>query len=391
MLPEKKISKGNLLFCLLDAVDLVNPVFSKFQIQCAYWVDLVTSQGEFTASERENAITETLLTSMVGIQPTLTPLHFLESKQDWDMVTDTIFKQFRHFNPFGSLSEDPHKTEHLIRIIEESFAFFAQDPQQLSELEEIIHNSCYEGPLKKAYLETLEHPKSANLFESFLEQYIYEDPSWKVLPVNDQDLFDFAYAFISLASLNRKQVITHAFSVAEIANEIGHLLGIPKMTCLRLRIAALFHDLGKLGIPEKILDHPKPLSEEDRLTLQNHPFFTFKILKHLDGYRDIVIWASCHHEENDGKDYSLQFNTAAISIEMQILALAEMYTSLKEKRSYRLGYPIEDVMMILRNRINTAYSETLYMTLKQNLGSIEKARVTGESKGKSTREGLLSH
>ena len=388
MLPEKNISTGNLVFCLLDAVDLVNPSFSRFQLQCAYWVGLLTKTSDFTYIEREKALIATLCISMAGIHALLTPISFLEARQDLDVIMNTIFKSFRHFDPFGALSEDPLRTSALIQIIEDSFELFAQNPTSTEDLQERIDALSIDTEQKALYLRGSEHSDAKGLFESFLEQRLYEDTGWSNLAINDQDLYDFAHSFILLASINRRQVAPHAFSVAYVSFEIGKILGIPTLTCLRLKVAALFHGLGKLGIPESILDKPKPLSEEDQLTLQNHPFFTFKILKHLEGYRDIVVWASCHHEENDGKDYALQFNTSAVSIEMQILALAEMYTSLKEVRPYREGYPIEDVIATLRNRVNTAYSETLYMTLKQNLGAIEKARSAGEAYGKKLKESL---
>jgi HD-GYP domain-containing protein (c-di-GMP phosphodiesterase class II) len=114
-----------------------------------------------------------------------------------------------------------------------------------------------------------------------------------------------------------------------------------------LRRAGLLHDLGKLSIPNSILDKPGALTGEEWELVRLHPFFTQCVLERIRGFGALAVVAASHHERLDGRGYHRGLRGEAIPRGGRVLAVADMFEALTADRPYRPAMPEETALKIL--------------------------------------------
>lgn len=114
-----------------------------------------------------------------------------------------------------------------------------------------------------------------------------------------------------------------------------------------LEFGALMHDVGKLGIPEEILNKPGPLDANEWDIMRNHPKLSCKILQPLKSLREILPWIENHHERIDGKGY-YGLTEKEIPYESKIIAVADTYSAITMKRSYKPPRSHEEAIEVMK-------------------------------------------
>ena len=139
----------------------------------------------------------------------------------------------------------------------------------------------------------------------------------------------------------------HSRQVAQISLAIADQLGLPRATQRALEHAALLHDIGKLSVPNSILDKPGPLDAEEWKAVRLHPYYTFRILNHIRGFEALARVAAAHHERLDGRGYFQGLKADEIPFEARILATADVFEALTASRPYRPALPDEVALRIM--------------------------------------------
>lgn len=160
-------------------------------------------------------------------------------------------------------------------------------------------------------------------------------------------LEQFAFTVSKIIDCRSKFTAAHSFGVSETAYIIAKLAKKDETTCRKLRIAGLLHDIGKIGIDTALLEKKGALTKLERSQIETHAYYTSIILGSADGFSDIANWASHHHECRTGGGYPDNIGDDLITEEMDILAYADIFTALAEKRPYRDALPISKIMTIL--------------------------------------------
>ena len=168
-------------------------------------------------------------------------------------------------------------------------------------------------------------------------------------PLAHQEIDRLCEAFADVVDAKSPFTYRHSLGVAEVADTIAHRLGLPNSRCQLVRRAALLHDLGKLSLPNTILDKSGGLSREERTHVQQHPRLTRQILARIQPFREIAAIAGAHHEKLDGSGYPDHLTAPDLPLEARILAVADMYRALTESRPYRPGLTHERAMQLLRS------------------------------------------
>ena len=140
---------------------------------------------------------------------------------------------------------------------------------------------------------------------------------------------------------------THSTRVTRYALKLAKRLGLPKEERNILRQAALMHDLGKIGIPDAILNKTSQLNEEEIEIMRTHPAKTAKILgpiKHLRKHREIAAW---HHERWDGRGYPDRLRGEEIPLMVRIVSIADSWDAITGDRVYRKGMSFTEAVSIL--------------------------------------------
>jgi putative nucleotidyltransferase with HDIG domain len=139
----------------------------------------------------------------------------------------------------------------------------------------------------------------------------------------------------------------HSVRVAALARYLAETRGLPAEQCEKIEIAGLLHDLGKLHMPDIILEKAGPLNELERSIMNQHSYETFEILRHIKGLDEIANWAAFHHEGLNGAGYPFHPRERDLCVEARIIAVADVFQALVQDRPYRAGMQIGAVLAIL--------------------------------------------
>ena len=135
----------------------------------------------------------------------------------------------------------------------------------------------------------------------------------------------------------------HSDRVSEYSVLIGEKLGLPEDQIKTLRIGGLFHDIGKIGIPDSILLKPDKLSDDEYSQIKNHPSIGAHILGSAEIFKDIIPIVKHHHERYDGNGYPSRLKGEEIPYIARIAAVADTFDAMTSRRSYRGPIDIEHV------------------------------------------------
>ncbi|MBD3166547.1 HD domain-containing protein [bacterium] len=130
---------------------------------------------------------------------------------------------------------------------------------------------------------------------------------------------------------------THSSGVAAVAERLAQLSGYSASKALHFRIAGYLHDLGKIAVPEEILEKPSTLDTRQQALMRSHSYYTLRLLEQIEGFGELGKWAAYHHEKLDGTGYPFHVTHEELCPEARLMAVADIFTALTEDRPYREG------------------------------------------------------
>lgn len=130
---------------------------------------------------------------------------------------------------------------------------------------------------------------------------------------------------------------------------------MPRMAIATFRHVApgLLHDIGKLGVSNRILDKPGALDADERAAVERHPLHTWEILRRVRAFDDVAHTAALHHEKLDGSGYPWGLHAEQLDLPARLLSVADIYEALTADRPYRAGMAPAAAMAILRRDRDT--------------------------------------
>ncbi|WP_051330963.1 HD-GYP domain-containing protein [Aneurinibacillus terranovensis] len=224
-------------------------------------------------------------------------------------------------------------------IVEVSIGDSHPDFQNISAdlLEEIDTVWSYDPSMADIYKETLSGIKT--LFEETRGRKVpnVQEISHRFSPMI-ASLLENHYIFHPLQTLKGKDEYTfrHCINVGIFSALIGRLINLPDETCIELGEAGLFHDIGKMLVPDSILNKSTDLTREEMETMRKHTQYGYSMLRKLEAiphsYAEVALY---HHEKLDGSGYPFGLTDHNIPIFAQIVAVADKFDALCSNRPYR--------------------------------------------------------
>jgi len=135
---------------------------------------------------------------------------------------------------------------------------------------------------------------------------------------------------------------SHARWIRDMAVRVGEELGLDPVTLKRVELGALFHDIGKIGIPASILAKPGPLNDEERALIESHPELGERILAPIEQLEHVRPIVRACHERFDGKGYPDHLAGDEIPLEARIIFVCDAFHAMTTTRPYRKALPVEE-------------------------------------------------
>jgi response regulator RpfG family c-di-GMP phosphodiesterase len=178
--------------------------------------------------------------------------------------------------------------------------------------------------------------------------------SQNLAKANEQEIIDTQKEVITtlgqVVESRSSETANHTLRVGDMSYELALLAGIPEAEAELIRMASPMHDVGKIGIPDSILNKPGKLTDEEYRTMQDHPDIGFNILNKSERtvFKAAAIIAHQHHEKWNGTGYPRKIKGEEIHIYGRIVGLVDVFDAIFSDRVYRKAMPLEKVLNIMR-------------------------------------------
>jgi HD-GYP domain-containing protein (c-di-GMP phosphodiesterase class II) len=162
-------------------------------------------------------------------------------------------------------------------------------------------------------------------------------------------------AFNQLLDLKDLNTGVHSTRLAEWAIHVACELGLEERALADIEVAALLHDIGKVGIPDAILNKPAKLTPEEYALMKKHPEYGWAVLRQVPGFEQASLLTLHHHESFDGKGYPGGLKGEEIPVGSRIVSVIDAFDAMVSSRPYREGLPFEEAARRLTEASGTQF------------------------------------
>ncbi len=406
MLRELNVKFSNFLLSLSDTMDMANPAIAAHQLRTAFIAWRLAKEAGFPEKEIEKIYLAALLHDIGALTlEEKQKLHggFDETNLETHCVLGAaLFQLSPLLKPSADIVRYHHRAwEDWDKTIDSPGVADAQILVLADEIERMIHRKHYilhqvDGIASQIMVlsGTKIHPDIVDVFmglsrqedfwldlaSSRLYSILLHSGPFRLVEIEQDDITSIASIFRHVIDFKSRFTATHSTGVAKSAVLLSKYFGLTSTEIGQMKIAGYFHDLGKLAIPNSILEKPGRLTQEEFQIIKQHTYFTYTVLNSIGGLDLIAEWAAFHHEKLDGSGYPFHLKADKINIGARIMAVADIFTALVEDRPYRRGMGRKQVEEILTtNARNGALDRYIVSLLLENYEDIS-SQVRSEQK-----------
>lgn len=374
------LNLGNLLLSLSDAIDLASPEIALHQQRTAY-IALEISQA---AHLPQNITRDIFIASLLHDAGAITSeekiaLHRFEEVQiaDHCMRGALLMQRVPQLEPLAPIILNHHKPwKNWNEPITVPDVTASQIILLADYIERLIDRNTFilhqRESIRKKVISTagtMVHPEIVSHFldiskkEAFWLNIIYprlfsllfHTGPLKNTTVDYSILETVSQFFRDIIDFKSPFTATHTAGVTTAADILARKAGMSEKEILEIRIAANLHDLGKLAIPNSILEKPGSLTEREYDIIKSHSFHTYHIINSISGLSSIASMAALHHEKPDGTGYPFCYKEEEISAGTRIITVADMFTAISEDRPYRRAMDKKNIISTFHYLIDNKF------------------------------------
>jgi len=169
--------------------------------------------------------------------------------------------------------------------------------------------------------------------------------------------------FQKIIDFRSRFTATHSAGVSAASIMLSRIIGLSQIEIRLMEVAGNLHDLGKLAIPNSILEKPGKLTKEEMAVMKSHTYYTYSVINTIGGLQQVAEWAAYHHERLDGSGYPFHCKADELNTGARILMVADIFTALAEDRPYRKGMSREGIIQIIKQFSDRQLLDTMIVRL----------------------------
>jgi len=396
MLKEFSVNFGNFLLSLSDAIDLASSQIVSHQMRTAFIAWQISKSASLPKERIEKLFIASLFHDIGALSlEEKIKLHKFE-KIDVEthcILGEALFESCRLLAPAKKIVRYHHKPWHLWDYSIDTPDIFDSQILCLADyierhidrnryilhqvnglIEKIISVSgdIIHGDVVKVFLEISSREDFwLDLSSPRLYSILLHSGPLRRAEIDYDNIFSIASLFRNTIDFKSRFTATHSTGVAECAVMLSRLFGLTETEVKQMKIAGYFHDLGKLAIPNSILEKPGKLTKDEFAVIKQHTYFTYSVLNTIGGLDHIAEWAAFHHEKLDGTGYPFHVGAEKINTGARIMAVSDIFTAISEDRPYRKGMERKKIETILVSQVeNNALDKKIVNLLIENFEGI---------------------
>lgn len=225
------------------------------------------------------------------------------------------------------------------------------DFNKIKDYLQTLGDEEYPQEIIDLFMKNISFQNIAEMNEVGVEMILRREVPTEMEEYTDQEIRNIAETFAKIVDYKSSFTKNHSLGVAKIADKMAAFYDFDSVHRIRFYFAAALHDVGKLIIPNDILEKPGKLTSEEFVQMKTHAYATFEVLNKIPGLEDIAILASRHHEKLDGSGYPFGLKEEELSFDEKLLVGIDIYQALTESRPYKDGFSHEKTIAIMNEMV----------------------------------------
>ncbi|MGC9976306.1 MAG: HD domain-containing phosphohydrolase [Syntrophales bacterium] len=399
MYPKISVNLGNLVLSLSDALDLAFPSLAMHQQRTAFIAWELGKRAKLEEKRIEDVF-------IAGLLHDIGALSIEEKKSLHDNETaeveqhcirgQNLFKSNPWLAPCADLVRYHHRdwvmweeprdapkvfdsqllflADYLERQVDRKTYILHQNEALCSRLKELAGKQI-SSEIIDLFLELSRREEFwLDLTSPRLYSLLLNNGPFQTIEVDINSIVIFAKLLSMIVDFKSTFTATHSSGVARCSMLLAGMVGMSESEVKLMEVAGLLHDLGKMVIPNAILEKPAGLTHTEMAVIKQHTYYTFSILSTIAGLQMIAEWGAYHHERLDGKGYPFRREAHEINLGARIMAISDIFTALAEDRPYRKGIETARIKTILQEQAAHGIQDPrIVKLLLENFEEVRKA------------------
>jgi HD-GYP domain-containing protein (c-di-GMP phosphodiesterase class II) len=387
---------GNVLLSLSEITDLASPIIAQHQQRTAF-IALETAKRLSEESDfLEKIFTASLLHDIgaISVEEKILLHNFEEFDNDIHCIKGELLLQkipwlkqiskiirYHHKN-WQDWSEDstlvclPSQiillSDYTERLIDRNKYILHQNQEIIEKILQIKNTMVCEKVVD-AFIDVAKREEFwLDVVSPRLYPILLHNGPYRNIEIDQQGIFLLSEIFKDIIDFKSPFTATHTTGVSACAEIMSKLYGLTEIEINLIQLAGNLHDLGKLIIPNGILEKPDKLTKDEFAVIKCHTYYSYYVINTIGGLKQIAEWAAYHHERLDGNGYPFHCNSEELDTGARIIAVADIFTALSEDRPYRKRMNKENVYRILKDMVeNNALDLKIVNLLFDNYDKID--------------------
>jgi HD-GYP domain-containing protein (c-di-GMP phosphodiesterase class II) len=406
------VNLGNLLLSLSEITDMANPSISQHQHRTAFIAFEMVKNADIKPELVEDIFTAALIhdIGIVSVEEKISIHNFEQIDENIHTIKgEILLKQIPWLKKISKIVRNHHKNwEEWEEDIEDPIAFASQTVLLADYVERLVDRNTYILYQNESIVEAVKKLEGSVINKKIIDYFVdiskreefwldlasprlytmllYNGPLRNV-QIYLEDISLISKVFRDLIDFKSRFTATHTAGVSACAVKLSQLFGLSELDVKLMAIAGNFHDVGKLIIPNSILEKPDKLTKEEFAVMRSHTYYTYYTLSSIGGLQQIANWAAYHHEKLNGNGYPFHCTAGEIDTGSRIMAVADTFTALAEDRPYRKGMGKDEIHRIIKSQTDEGLLDKIvYELLFDNYESINTYVKEKQAKAKDFYE-----